>query len=196
MASSIDTNFLTIYNQWADSTDADANGKTNYYGIQKLVFESLVETGEVLIVRNYDKTKINPLRLKVLESDYLDHSKHDLAKNLVQGVQFDGVGNITGYWLFNKHPGDVSSQSTLIKSSEVIHLYRIDRPGQVRGMSWLAPVIIQLKKLADFEDALLEKQLISNLFAGFIYDANESSPTTSTNTTTLEPGSMIPLPSR
>lgn len=195
LASTSDVNFLALYNAWADSTDADANGKTNFYGIQKLAVEALPESGEILIVRQFDKTKVNPLRLKVLESDYLDHTKHDLAKNLIQGVQFDGVGNITGYWLFDNHPGDVSSQSKLVNAVDVIHLYRIDRPGQVRGMSWLAPVIIQLKKLSDFEDALLEKQLISNLFAGFMYDTNETAITT-TNTTTLEPGGMITLPPR
>ena len=70
--------------------------------------------------------------MKVLESDYLDHTKHDVAKNLIQGVQFDGVGNITGYWLYKNHPGDVSSQSSLVKASEVIHLYRIDRPTSSR----------------------------------------------------------------
>lgn len=193
LASSPDTNFLQIFNTWADSIDADANGKTNFYGLQKLIFESLVESGEVLIIRQYDKKKINPLRLKVLESDYLDLSKNDLPKNLIQGVQFDGVGNITGYWLFDKHPGDASSQSKLVNAADVIHLYRIDRPGQVRGMSWLAPVIIHLKKLADFEDALLEKQLISNLFTGFIYDTNETSVSTTTTTASLEPGSMVTL---
>ena len=62
-------------------------------------------------------------------------------------------------------------------------------------MSWLAPVIIQLKKLSDFEDALLEKQIISNLFGGFIYDSNGGmSSSSTTSTMTLEPGNMITLP--
>lgn len=193
LATSTDSNFLALYNAWADSTDADANGKTNFYGIQKIAFEGMGESGEALIVRQYDKSKINPLRLKVLESDYLDHTKNDIPKNLIQGVQFDGMGNATGYYLFDKHPGDVSSQSKLVKAEDVIHLYRIDRPGQVRGMSWLAPVVIQLKKLADFEDALLEKQLVSNLFTGFIYDTNDTGAGTTTQVA-LEPGSMMTLP--
>jgi lambda family phage portal protein len=193
LASCADAGFLSIFNQWADSTFSDSMGKTNYYGIQKLAVEALVESGEVLIVRQYDKKQLNPLRLKVLESDYLDHTKTTLAKGLVQGVQFDETGNITGYWLFMSHPGDVSSQSQLVPASEVIHLYRVDRPGQVRGMSWLTPVIINIKKLTDFEDALLEKQLISNLFTGFIYDANDSGGATPAATVSLEPGSLVTL---
>lgn len=193
LASSSDSNYLTLYNQWADSTDADSDNKTNFYGLQKQAFEGLVESGEVLIIRQYDKKKINPLRLKIIESDFLDHSKHDLGKNLIQGVQFDNTGMVTGYWLYDKHPGDVSSQSKLVKAEDVIHLYRVDRPGQVRGMSWLSPVMIQLKKLSDFEDALLEKQIISNLFTGFIYDANDSGAGTTTQVS-LEPGSMMTLP--
>lgn len=194
LASSSDPGFLTLYNQWADSTDADSDNRTNFYGLQKQAFEGLVESGEVLIIRQYDKKKINPLRLKIIESDFLDHSKHDLGKNLVQGVQFDNTGTVTGYWLYDKHPGDVSSQSKLTKAEDVIHLYRVDRPGQVRGMSWLSPVMIQLKKLSDFEDALLEKQIVSNLFTGFIYGAQDTLGLEPSTQFDLQPGSMLTLP--
>ena len=193
LASSSDSDFLSLYNKWADSTDADSGNRTNFYGLQKQAFEGLTESGEVLIIRQYDKKKVLPLRLKILESDFLDRSKHDLGKNLIQGVQFDNAGTVTGYYLFDKHPGDVSSQSKLIKAEDVIHLYRVDRPGQVRGISWLSPVMIQLKKLSDYEDALLEKQIISNLFTGFIYDTNDTGAGTTTQVS-LEPGSMMTLP--
>lgn len=148
----------------------------------------------MLIVRQYDKSKINPLRLKLLEGDYLDHTKHDVAKNLIQGIQFDGNGNIVGYWLFKSHPGDLSSQSTLVNASEVIHLYRAKRPGQSRGITWFETVIKDLRMLSDFEDALLQKQIVSNAFCGFIY-SNEAYNRNSTTTTTatMEPGSLVTL---
>lgn len=44
IAASTDSNFLKIFNDWADSSSVDANGKTNFYGIQDLAFETLVES--------------------------------------------------------------------------------------------------------------------------------------------------------
>lgn len=192
LPSTMDEKFLNLYSEWANSTDCDANGTLNFYGLQKLCFESLVESGEVLVIRQFDKSKSVPLRLKVIESDYLDHSKNDPAKNLIQGVQFDNFGSVSGYWIFQNHPGESTSQSKFVSVKDVIHLYRVDRPGQCRGISWLAPIIIPLKKLADFEDAILEKQLISNLFAGFIYDTTDN-VAGMTQQLSLEPGSLINL---
>lgn len=182
-----DTIFLELFNKWADTRNCDANGRLSFYGIQKLVVESMIESGEVLILKQYNTKKEIPLTLKVLESDYLDHSKNDPAKNLIQGVQFDNFGSVSGYWIFQNHPVESTSQSKLVKASDVIHLYKIERPGQVRGISWLAPVVIPLKKLSDYEDATLEKALISNLFTAFIYDTQADTMTSSSSQVELQP---------
>src|SRR5690606_22332433 len=40
--------------------------------------------------------------------------------------------------------------------------------GQLRGVPRLAPVLLRLKSLDNYDDAVLFRQEVSNLFAGFI----------------------------
>ena len=48
------------------------------------------------------------------------------------------------------------------------HIYRIDRPGQNAGITWLAPVVLELHDLDGMEDATLLKQKTAACFGGFI----------------------------
>ena len=51
------------------------------------------------------------------------------------------------------------------------HVYRIDRPGQVRGVTWFAPVMIRIKDFDEYEDAQLLRQKVAACFSVFVYDA-------------------------
>jgi len=94
----------------------------------------------------------------------------------VQGVEFDKIGRRVNYWLFDEHPGGRSTyrfpQSRRVPASEIAHVYRIDRAGQVRGVPWLAPVILSLADYADYADAQRMRQKIAACFAVFEVDAN------------------------
>jgi lambda family phage portal protein len=76
--------------------------------------------------------------------------------------------------LYRRHPGDTTTlqgwdmEITRVPASEIIHLYRKDRPGQDRGVSWLAPVIVTLRDLGIYEDGSLKRVQCGTLFAGFI----------------------------
>jgi capsid protein len=63
---------------WAESTDCDADGRHDLYGLQKIVMKAVAESGEVLIRRRWryltDGLAI-PMQLQVLESDFLDAYK-------------------------------------------------------------------------------------------------------------------------
>src|SRR5690606_31543159 len=69
---------LELWNEWAESTACDFDGRLNFYGLQRLALETIVESGEVLILRqpaaNIDGLPI-PMRLQVLEPDYLDTAR-------------------------------------------------------------------------------------------------------------------------
>lgn len=57
---------------------------------------------------------------------------------LDDGVRVDQNTNEVEYWFFDHHPGDTSFAPTLngswYPSNDVIHLFRRERPGQVRGI--------------------------------------------------------------
>lgn len=63
------------------------------------------------------------------------------------GVVVDKFGNIIGYRKLPYHPGDATwftanSEPQVLQKRDVIHLYRVERPGQLRGVSEIAPALM------------------------------------------------------
>ena len=174
------------WRDWWESTECDADGLTNGYGLQALVMRTLVESGEVLVYRRrrFGPRGRVPLQLQVREPDYLDHSRNEALPEggrITQGVQFDAQGRRQGYWLFVDHPGEAQYSyqgrySTFIPASEVLHLYRAERPGQVRGVPWGYGSLWLLKMLGDYQDAQLERARQSACFVAFVRDSNPEVP--------------------
>lgn len=173
---------LAIWNAWAGSTACDFDGRLNFYGLQRLAMECLVESGEVVILRQpaaaVDGLSI-PMRLQVLEPDYIDHNQNGIVGPgggpIINGVEFDQFGRRVAYWLYTSHPGGLRLATTTfspqrVPAERVLHIYRVDRPGQVRGMPWLASAITRLKDFDDFEDAELMQQKVAACFGAFVTD--------------------------
>lgn len=191
---------------WAETTVCDADGLLDLYGIEALVLRAVVESGDCLIRRRTrrpgDGFKV-PLQIQVQEGDYLDHSKTEDTREggrIVQGVQFNAIGKREGYWLFPDHPGDTLGKRTgskFVPAESVLHIYRIDRPGQVRGVPWGASAMMTLRDLDDYEDAYLLRQKLANCITGFVYDHEPNMTPSESNfpmPETLEPGLIAGLP--
>ena len=163
---------------WADSTDCDFYGEMNFYAIQRLVTAAMVESGDVIIKRIRTGDVKNPVKIQVLEGDYLDTTKYDSDNNIRSGIEFSKEGKILAYWLFKEHPGgrklnfksDYTSER--VPASEAKLIFREDRPGQIRGVPWTATVMNRLKDYKDYEEAQLIRQKIAACFVGFI-ETNE-----------------------
>ncbi len=170
------------WEQWGAECDPD--GQLDWCGIQELVLRTMLESGECLIryrPRFADDGLLVPLQLQVLEPDHLDHnkmlsmdSKDGRGSVIVQGVEFDQIGRRVAYWIFPNHPGDVmytsrgSMVSRRVPASEILHVYRKKRPGQVRGVPLLAPVIIALRDLDEYQDAERVRKKIEACLAAFV----------------------------
>lgn len=165
-----------------DTTAIDADGLNNIYGLQRLAMNAIVESGEVLIRRRLrDRRDRLPLalQLQVIEADYIDTGKDgslpDGAGEIREGIEYDAIGRRTAYWLFQRHPGAAwrgksSTTSRRVPASEILHIFRPDRPGQMRGVSWFAPVAMRLQDEDDHQDAQLMRQKIAACFAAFVVD--------------------------
>lgn len=163
------------FKKWSESKDADADGNYNFYGLQAMIEGSRFESGEVIIRRIYPKSgeyKYVPLKIQVLESDFLDVDKNETLKSgakIKQGIQVSSKGIVEGYWLFDNHPGSGDTVvSAFYPRADVIHYAHRKRPGQLRAVPDLTPVMIPLRDLDEYEDAQLLKQKISACFAAFI----------------------------
>lgn len=192
------------WNKWTQGIMCDYDGRLNLAGIQRLLMDSTVESGEVLIRKRFVNGNF-PIQYQVLESDFLSTSELDgktqSGNTIIQGVEFDGNGKRFGYHLYETHPGSIvttvtSLKTNLIPSNQVIHMFRPERPGQVRGVTWLAPIMIRLKDLDDFEDAQLMRQKIAALFTAFVHDINAEVECEDTSDfgEVMEPGIIEELP--
>jgi len=197
---------------WSQSLDCDYDGTNNFYGIQGLVVRSLVESGEVLVrrVKRDSGFGLNiPMQLQVLEPDFIDETKDgELFSNgnfTIQGVEFNSQGKRVAYWLFNKHPGDTFGIPSLkginsqrVPAEDILHIFRVDRAGQVRGIPWMAPVILKLKDLSDYSDFTLMRQKVSACFTAFVTSSDAFDLTTGVTPPAigekLEPGVTEQLP--
>ena len=179
-----------VWKAWANTTAVDHDGIHTYGGIQRLIMRSVVESGEVLVrlrrtqersIRGPDGefVSVPPIQLQVLESDFLDShmisDKENQSGRIIQGVEFDADGKRIAYHLYREHPGhtgvfNVSRETVRIPADEILHIYRMDRPGQVRGVPWAAPSMLKLKDFDEFEDAQLVRQKVAACFSVFIRD--------------------------
>jgi lambda family phage portal protein len=88
-----------------------------------------------------------------------------------------------------------------VPASDLAHLFQALAPGQLRGITWLAPVLLRLHELDQYEDAALVKAKVAALFTGFIRDPdgtvaglNGGGAVNGVLQVGMEPGSLIPLP--
>jgi lambda family phage portal protein len=62
------------------------------------------------------------------------------------GIEFDDNGRPAFYYILKTHPGNMLSIGNItdfdkVPADQIIHLYRKNRPGQSRGVPWLAPAL-------------------------------------------------------
>lgn len=205
---------MARWRAWGETTQCDAAGRLTFYGLQRLIFRTVVESGECLVRRRRrlpsDGLAV-PLQYQVLEPDYIDTGKDGVlgaaGGPIIQGVEFDAIGRRVAYWLFDQHPGGtgtlISPVSRRIPADGILHIYDQERAGQVRGPSWLASVDVRLHDLDEFEDATLMKQKIAACMAAFVTDLEGAgSPLGQPGTDkpsgqpvdTFEPGMILNLP--
>jgi lambda family phage portal protein len=191
-----------IHRAWrAWTSSADADGVTDLYGVQALAVRSLVETGECFAQLF---ATADGLRVRLLDADMvpMDETRElGDGRRILQGIELDADGARAAYWLHRTRP-DVPSFSTdlvRIPADAMAHLFQPLAPGQLRGISWLAPVLLRMKELDLYEDAQLVRQKVAALFAGFVVDPTGSGFTGETTApgvlqTGLEPGTLKVLP--
>ena len=200
---------IALWKEFSESLTLDFDECLDFYGMQNLIMRATPESGDIIIRRRRVSPSGGfPLRLQVLESDHLARDKTLTAKNgnkVVMGVEIDSNGTPVAYHLYSSHPGSadidnlsIGVETVRVPASEVAHVFKKDRPGQVRGVTWLAPVMARLRELDEFESAMLVKQKVSACFSAFVYDieapVDGSDPDSELDIERLEPGLIEYLP--
>lgn len=148
-----DPNFNTantkLFDSWGSSVFCSSNNQYNFYELQKLIARELLIAGEVFLV--LIKSPNGYPQLMPVESERVRHSGKETDKS-IDGLYVDDFGKVTAFNIFT---GD---KFQVVDASNVIHIMRHKRIGQLRGVS---PFAASLNTVRDIKD--LEIQLKRNI---------------------------------
>ena len=188
------------WQRWLEVADAD--GVIDGYGLQALAVRTMVEAGESfahliptpagLRVRLYD-----PPMVPLDESRELGD-----GRRILQGVELDADGSRAAFWVHRNRPEVPAFSTELVRvpADAMAHCFLPLAPGQLRGISWLAPVLLRLHEIDLTEDAHLVRQKIAALLCAFLIDpagtANvfQGTAVQGVLSTGMEPGTLKALP--
>lgn len=191
-----------FFHDWAE--EADADGRTDLPGLCVDIARGLVVDGEAFV-------QLVPLdgvpRLRLVPPELIDESMtRELGdgRMIVQGVEFDADGRRVAYHAFPAKPTDqfaTYAPPVRIAAEDILHVLKPLAAGQVRGVSWLAPVILPANEFDQIVDALAMGVKVAAMHAGFLIDQNgtagepyDGSGEGGILETGLEPGTLKRLP--
>lgn len=165
---------------WAEGTDCDITRTQNFYALQGLAFRSALESGDVFAIPTMAGAgRPYRLALQLIEADRVCNPSNNADKpSLVAGVELATSGAPVAYHISDVHPG--ARQRTAAKwvrvaafgersgRRNVLHLFDRRRPGQSRGVPYLASVIEPLKQLTRYSEAEISAAVVSAAFAVFV----------------------------
>ncbi|MDZ4848089.1 MAG: phage portal protein [Pirellulaceae bacterium] len=114
------------------------------------------------------------LDLKLIEAEQVASPTFDLDRGrYIDGISFDSFGNPVAYDVLTDHPGDnIFSRFDSYKTvnvAAIIHYFRCDRPGQIRGIPDITPALPLFAQLRRFTLAVLAAAETAADFAGILY---------------------------
>ena len=202
-----DSDVRMVESLWEEHVDSESSGAEevgNFYDRQGLGFRSIVESGSVLYRKRQRRVGKLPYQIQLLEPDYLDTSRDGKWKGnrVLQGKEFNKRGDVVAYHLHTAHPGDSLLGSSFgatirVLARDMSHAFRMDRPGQVNGVSWFSPVMTDLRDLADTRDNYQLRQKIASCYSVFIHETEPGVGTDHSGSPIndyIEPGRVESLP--
>lgn len=185
---------------WAKQSSATrrigAHGKPislqSFWVQQQLVCRNVVVAGEAFcrfryrLAADLSPTGLRvPLQLELIEPEQLPFWKTDgetSGKNIVRaGIEFNEIRERVAYHFYREHPGDSaiwpnSYEITRIPASDVLHVIEFIRGNQIRGITPLAPVIVQLADVDDYDDGERLRQKLGAYMFGWRESSTPDDP--------------------
>lgn len=167
---------------WAESKDCDITAHDDFYGLQALVFGSMLENGDCLTLLPMIARpgSVYDLRVQVVEADRLCNKNFSPdTKTQAGGVLMDENGMAIGYQVLRTHPGAFNNTTGLLwdeitavggktrRRNALLHFVRL-RAGQSRGVPFLSPVMELIKQVGRFIDNEVMASVVSSLFTVFV----------------------------
>jgi len=127
----------------------DFNGQLSLQSMQSLMARAWFIDGEAFALKTSNMGAPAEPRLQLIESHRVS-SPHDPRNTRVHdGVALDAFGRPAGFYVNTSFPGAVNSVHELKPTKDVVHIWEPSRIGQLRGLSFLYPVLNDVHDLDD-----------------------------------------------
>ena len=128
----------------------------------------------ILMATNPELPTAVQLDLRVIEADQVTTpDRAILDPRAVDGIVFDEYGNPVTYHLLTVHPGDWRADLRLdydrVPARSMIHYFRVDRPGQSRGIPEITPALPLFAQLRRYTLAVIAAAETAADFAAVLY---------------------------
>lgn len=131
---------------------ADIASRQTFGALQSICAHRLFFDGEVFVVKKFEQVgKRTYPRLHLLETQRVATPPDMWGQpdvNIHDGVEVDGNGRPVAYWVKDEFMGNEYKR---YDASNVFHIFDQDRPGQLRGLPFLTPVMNELSDLEELE---------------------------------------------
>lgn len=172
------------FKTWAESADCDLARQLDFYGLQELAFRSYLESGDCFALTPKVSRSGKPakLALQLIEADRVcNPNRTQDSATVIDGIEIaPTTGEAIAFHVARQHPGAntalvstntwdrVAARGSATGRRNVLHIFKPLRPGQLRGVPWIAPIMEPLKQLGRWSDAELNAAVVSGLMATFV----------------------------
>lgn len=172
----------SLWDGWCKVCDAD--NVLDFAGMQSLAARTWIGAGECFGRFRYRRLNSGlevPVQVQLIEPEQVPPLDADSwpglrpGNRIRSGIELDRSSQRVAIWFYKEHPFDSKGASTISASElvrvpieETFHMYEPGRIGAMRGVPDIAAIITRLRNIDDFDDAVLDRQKIANLFAAFI----------------------------
>lgn len=168
------------------SAQADVTGRLTFQQLQRLIFLSVWDGGDVF--PSFPMTPgddgVRRTRINLIEAERVDTPPGQVANpNILGGVQVDSWSRIEGFWVYRGHPGDARPQRDRMKFEfwpvvkggrrNVLQLYQQERIGQARGVPGFAQALALTDHTSNYFDEILLACRIQNAMSIWIESAGD-----------------------
>lgn len=172
----------SIHEAWVDwgmPETASIDQVDSFTDMERLAIETLCTDGEVFFRMWPGEDNAYGFTLQMIDADLLDESftqpRDADGFKIDMGIETDRAGRRVAYWFDEDHPSDPESNGRRerVPAEQVIHLFIRRRPGQSRGYSLFAPVLVPFKMLDGYSEAELVAARMAAAKMGFIKNTTD-----------------------
>lgn len=147
--------------------------------VQAMVMKEVAICGEVAIRKRYlsrdravKEGRVLPIAIELITTEHFLDSVPNLPRSVTKGnyifrgIEFDPQGNRVAYHIRKMHPSDPrtlawNTEIERVPASEILHVFRPQRPESIRGVTWMSSLIQRLQQIRDYEETELIAATVS-----------------------------------